>query len=72
VGVVNGSPAAQAGLRTGDVVIEVDGQSIETGDALREAIDAKKPGDELELKVRRGSDERDVTVELGTRPETAQ
>jgi S1-C subfamily serine protease len=70
--VVAGSPAAGAGLRQGDVVIEVDGESISSGDELREAIDAKKPGDELELKIRRGSDEREVTVELGTRPETAQ
>ena len=70
--VVPNSPASRGGLRTGDVVIEVDGESIETGDALREKIDARKPGDELELKVRRGSQERDVTVELGTRPETAQ
>ena len=66
------SPASRAGLRTGDVVIEVAGERVETGDALREAIDARKPGDELELKVRRGSQERDVTVELGTRPATAQ
>jgi putative serine protease PepD len=72
VNVVDGSPAARAGLRTGDVVVEVDGKAIETGDELREAIDAKKPGDELELKVQRGGDERDVTVELGTRPETTQ
>jgi putative serine protease PepD len=72
VNVVEGSPAARAGLRIGDVVVEVDGEAIATGDDLRQAIDAKKPGDELELKVRRGSDERDVTVELGTRPETAQ
>ena len=53
-------------------MIEVAGERIETGDQLREAIDARKPGDELELKVRRGSQERDVTVELGTRPATAQ
>ena len=66
------SPASRGGLRTGDVVIEVEGERTETGDELREAIDARKPGDELELKVRRGSQERDVTVELGTRPETAQ
>jgi putative serine protease PepD len=67
-----GSPAAQAGLRTNDVVIAVDGKSIETGDELRSAIDAKKPGDEIQLKIRRGSSERELTVELGTRPATAQ
>lgn len=70
--VVPDGPAAGAGLRTGDLVIEVAGKRIETGDELRAAIDARKPGEELELKVRRGSEERDVTVELGTRPETAQ
>ena len=72
VEVVPGSPAARAGLRMGDVVTEVDGRSIDTGDALREAIAAKKPGEELKLTVERGGDEREVTVELGTRPETAQ
>jgi putative serine protease PepD len=67
-----GSPAAQAGLRTNDVVVAVDGNSIETGDELRSAIDAKKSGDEIQLKIRRGGSERDLTVELGTRPATAQ
>jgi putative serine protease PepD len=70
--VVPNSPASRGGLRAGDIVTEVDGERVETGDELREAIDAHKPGDELELKIRRGSDEQDVTVELGTRPETAQ
>lgn len=70
--VVPNGPAAGAGLRTGDVVVEVDGKAIETGDELREAIDAKKPGDALELTVRRGGQERTVKVELGTRPETTQ
>jgi putative serine protease PepD len=69
---VTNGPAARGGLRAGDLVIEVEGEQIETGDELREAIDARKPGDELELKVRRGSEELDVIVELGTRPETAQ
>lgn len=66
------SPAARAGLRANDVVIEVGGEKITTGDELREAIDARKPGDELELKVTRGGDERTVTVTLGTRPESSQ
>ncbi|HET9322569.1 MAG TPA: trypsin-like peptidase domain-containing protein [Gaiellaceae bacterium] len=70
--VVNGSPADRAGLRTGDVVVEAGGKAIASGDALREAIDAHKPGDKLELKVRRGGDERTVTVTLGTRPQSPQ
>ena len=70
--VVRGSPAATAKLRAGDLVIAVDGETIETGDDLREAIDAKKPGDSIELEVRRGDDEQTVKVKLGTRPDSAQ
>jgi len=72
VQVKTGTPAARGGLAANDIVTEVDGESIETGDALREAIDAKKPGDQIELRVRRGNDVRTVKVELGTRPTTAQ
>ena len=35
------------------------------------AVDAKQPGDELELTVLRGGDERTVTVELADRPAQA-
>jgi S1-C subfamily serine protease len=45
------SPAAKAGLKAGDVVVEFDGQRIaEWGDLIR-AIRSKSPGDEVELKV---------------------
>lgn len=68
----SGSPAARAGLRVNDVVIEVDGEAIQTGDDLRAAIDAKKPGDEIQLKIRRGTSEREATFKLGTRPDSTQ
>jgi putative serine protease PepD len=72
VQVVDGSPADRAGLQAGDEVTEVDGDRIETGDELRAAIDAKKPGDEITLTVERSGDERSVCVTLGQRPATAQ
>jgi putative serine protease PepD len=62
------TPAAEAGLRNGDLVIRVGGEQIANGDDLRAAVNAREPGDELELEVRRGSDSETVTVELGTRP----
>ena len=67
-----GTPAARAGLRAEDVVVEVDGESISSGDELREAIDARKPGDKITLTIRRSGDERTVEVTLGQRPETAR
>jgi putative serine protease PepD len=69
VEVVEGGPAADAGLQVGDVVVEVEGETIDSGGDLRSAIAEREPGDELELTVRRDGDTQDVTVELGTRPQ---
>jgi len=66
--VVSGAPAADAGLRTGDVVTAIDGKTITGADALVTAVDGKKPGDTVTLKVRRGGSTSEITVKLGTRP----
>jgi putative serine protease PepD len=70
--VVEDAPADRAGLQVGDEVTEVDGESITTGDELRAAIDAKKPGDKITLTIERNGDERTVQVTLGQRPAAAQ
>jgi putative serine protease PepD len=63
-----GSPASEAGLRAGDIVTEAGGESVDTPDDLRAAVDAREPGDELELRVRREGRERTITATLGERP----
>ncbi|MGH3083246.1 MAG: S1C family serine protease [Gaiellaceae bacterium] len=70
--VVAGSPADRAGLQAQDEVTAVDGESIQTGDELRDAIDVKKPGDKITLTIERNGSERTVQVTLGQRPATAQ
>ena len=70
--VVEGGPAARAGLRAGDVVVRANGAEIETADELRLRVAERSPGDELELRVRRGGDERDIDVELGQRPSASE
>ena len=70
--VVEGAPADRAGLRAGDEVTAVDGDQIESGDELRERIDAKRPGDKLTLTITRSGDERTMEVTLGERPSSAQ
>lgn len=72
VQVVDGSPAGVAGLQPGDVITALDGDSIESGDELRQAIDAKQPDDKITLTIKRNGKERTVQVTLGERPATAQ
>src|SRR3954471_19721332 len=45
--VTGGGPAADAGLRTGDVVTAIDGRAIGSADALVSAVDGHKPGDRV-------------------------
>ncbi|MCP9485875.1 MAG: trypsin-like peptidase domain-containing protein [Gaiellaceae bacterium MAG52_C11] len=63
-----GTPAAAAGLRDGDMVTEIDGEPVDAADGLRRLIDARRPGDSVELTIVRSGDERTVEVELGARP----
>jgi S1-C subfamily serine protease len=85
--VVPDSPADEAGIEAGDAEITVDGQPMRAGgDLIVEAdgepvesmtdviaaVDAKQPGDEIELTLLRGDEERTVTVELGERPASAR
>src|SRR5215210_5819539 len=67
-----GSPAADAGLKANDEVTAVDDHPMKTGDELREAIDARKPGDKIRLTIKRNGAERTLQVTLGQRPATAQ
>jgi putative serine protease PepD len=66
--VVDGAPADEAGLQAGDLVTEMDGETIETLAELRAAVSAREPGDSVTLEIRRGEDTRSVDVELGERP----
>jgi putative serine protease PepD len=69
--VTSGSPAADGGLRSGDVVTAIDATRIRNGNDLVAAIAAHDPGDEVTVTVRRGSDTHDVQVTLGTQPSQA-
>ncbi|MDW8810093.1 trypsin-like peptidase domain-containing protein, partial [Streptomyces scabiei] len=65
-GVTAGGPADRAGIRSGDVITEVDGQRVHSGDELIVKVRAHRPGDRLELTLLRGGDERTVTLTLGS------
>jgi hypothetical protein len=62
-----GSPAAKAGLKAGDILVEFDGKAIQNLYDFTYALRAKKPGDEVLVKVIRGSDPVEVKVLLTKR-----
>jgi putative serine protease PepD len=63
-----GSPAAKAGLGTGDVITAVDGATVHASDELSAALAGHKPGDRITLTVRHAGAERTVAVALGDLP----
>jgi putative serine protease PepD len=63
-----GTPAADAGLRAGDVVTAVGGRKVNDATDLSTAIDSKKPGDRVTLTYSRNSASKSVTVTLAERP----
>ena len=69
---VPGGPAEDAGLQDGDVILKVDGETVSAVQEVRAAVDAKDPGDEMVLDVRRDGGNERVTVELGERPASVQ
>ena len=62
------SPAAKAGLRTGDVITAAAGRSVGSAGDLELAIDAKRPGDRITVTYLRAGKSRHASVTLGTRP----
>ncbi|MGW7086180.1 trypsin-like peptidase domain-containing protein [Streptomyces sp. NPDC054871] len=60
-----GGPGDRAGIEPGDVITEVDGQRIHSGDELIVKIRAHRPKDTLELTVQRAGKDRKVTLVLG-------
>jgi S1-C subfamily serine protease len=66
--VVAGSPADEAGLKSGDIIQAVDGTSVDSAAALVETIQAHAAGDEITLTVLSNGETSDVKVTLAERP----
>jgi putative serine protease PepD len=70
--VVSGSPAADAGVRSGDVITAVNGTKVADSASLGDIVDGHAVGDTVKLTVRRGGDLKTLTVKLGDRPAQTQ
>ncbi len=64
-----GSPAEKAGLRQGDLILEVDGHQVEDSRTLSLNVAGKDPGAEVDLKVLRNEKEVQVPLTLGEFPD---
>jgi serine protease Do len=62
-------PADRAGLRSGDIVVERDGVTVEDATTFRNDIAALDPGQRTTLTVWRAGELRQITVELEQQPE---
>lgn len=65
VQVKNNSPAAKAGLKEKDILLSIDGKTLEKMCDLRCYIYEKKPGDKVNLKIVRNGQEKTVEITLG-------
>jgi len=66
--VTAGGPAARAGIKHGDVILEFNGKKIENSTELRNIVAATPPGSSVTVKVLRDGKEKDLTVTLAERP----
>ena len=64
-----GTPAADAGLREGDIIVKVDGQAIDGDHPLDATLSQFSPGDTVSIEILRDGATQSVTLTLGTRPE---
>lgn len=65
---VSGGPAAQAGLRAGDVIIKINGQQIDQTTSLSSLVNKYNVGDTITLTIVRDGKEQDISVKLGVAP----
>jgi S1-C subfamily serine protease len=69
--VVPGSPAAEAGLQAEDIIVELDGEEVESFAGLRSRILLHQPGDEVTVTYERDGQRQQATVTLGELPASA-
>ena len=62
------SPADEAGIRRGDVIVSLGGKNIEDSGELIDAVRSLKPGKDVDVIVLRGDERKKISVELGERP----
>ena len=66
--VMPNSPAAQGGLRDGDIIVAIDGQPVTNSAAVQQAVERSSVGQNLSLTLRREGREQTISVRPGNLP----
>jgi serine protease DegQ len=69
-GVLHNGPAAQGGIKPGDVVVQVGGSAVANTSQLLNAVAALKPGDAAPVRVQRGGEVLSLNVVVAKRPKS--
>ncbi|MFO8173048.1 MAG: Do family serine endopeptidase [Longimicrobiales bacterium] len=64
----DGSPAAEAGLRQGDIIYSVEGTTVRTPNGLQNLIAQQRPGERVRVRIYRDGSSREMTIQLGEAP----
>jgi serine protease DegQ len=67
-GVLRGGPADKAGIKPGDVVVEIQGKPVTDPTAMLNMIAALAPGSPAKMKLKRQGQDVDATAQVGRRP----
>jgi serine protease Do len=62
------SPAEKAGIKTGDIILGVDGRDIESSIELPRVIGESRPGTQVKLKIWRQGETKELSAALGEMP----
>jgi len=67
-GVLRGGPADKAGIKPGDVLVEVQGKAVADPTAMLNLIAALAPGAPAKMKLKRQGQDVEATINVGRRP----
>src|SRR3954468_15691849 len=67
-GVLRGGPADKAGVKPGDVLVEVEGRPVADPTSMLNLVAALAPGDTARMKLKRAGKDLDASVTVGRRP----
>ncbi len=69
--VISGTGAAKAGVKQGDIIVGINNTAVNSAQDVSSIVSALRPGDQISLKIIRGTKHLTLKVTLGTEPKTS-